>query len=180
MQPTLRALTDRITPSGDSVADTASPLPKDVMARLRLGRLRMTGVRRAMLTEMSRQSTPITLRQLQAVTGSAPTAFATLYRCMLRFEQIGLVQRIIALDGLTRWELNLGRHRKFHVTCRSTGRVTELDHDASVELRRLCDKIEDRLRQIGYTQVQVNLSFHAGSHAEPHRQPVGLPQRRIA
>lgn len=85
---------------------------------------------------------------------------------MHRFEEIGLVCRIIDEHGNTNWKLNSDAPCEFYVTCRQTGDVAALDHASSVSLRNLIKKIEDRLRERGYSKLQLNVSFYGSRSAE--------------
>lgn len=162
----------------------AAALPKrispDLLSRLRAGGLRVTGVRTSMLAAMVSHPAPITLRELQVDVGPVPVAFATLYRCMLRFEAIDLVRRTIDLDGTTRWELNAGAPREFHVTCRHTGAVTELDAKSSAELRLLIERIDRRLRSCGYTDLQLNISFYGVRDANRDQGTEIISRQQVA
>lgn len=140
--------------------------PAELLERLRANRLHVTAVRSAMLAALARLTSPVTLRELQgAIDAPTPVAFASLYRCMLRFEQIALVRRLIGFDGTVRWELSPGRPEDFRVTCRQTGQVAPLDRDSTDELRRVMEKIEQRLRADGFTELRFNVAFHGVSHA---------------
>jgi len=167
-------------PDPNSATALIKQTPLSLLSRLRAGGLRVTGVRTAMLAAMVRHPAPITLRELQADVGPLPVAFATHYRCMLRFEAIGLVRRTIDLDGTTRWELNEGKPQEFHVMCRRTGMVTGLDAESSAELRRLLEKIDRRLRSSGYTDLRLNISFYGLRDENRERSADAISRQQVA
>jgi len=113
-----------------------------------------------MLLALLRRETPATLRELQAETGRPIIPFVTLFRSMLRFEKIHLVRRTLGLDSTTRWSINQGGPQHFHVTCRRTRAVAELDSETAAAIRRVLDNTARQLRDRGYADVQLNVAFH--------------------
>jgi Fe2+ or Zn2+ uptake regulation protein len=84
---------------------------------------------------------------------------------MLRFEKISLVRRTMGLDGTTRWSIDRGGPQNFHITCRRTGTVAELDADSSAAIRRVLASAGRHLRARGYTDVKLNVAFHGVKRA---------------
>lgn len=151
----------------------------DLTSRLRTGGLRLTPGRLAMLSTLLLQTAPVTLAQLQAAIPHR-VALATLFRSMLRLEEIELVTRTIDLHGTANWELNVGRPRAFHLARRDTGQDELLDSVTAEPLRQLLSRLEQTLRARGYTHVQLSVTFRGANHAPhlAHNPPV--PRRCVA
>jgi Fe2+ or Zn2+ uptake regulation protein len=143
-----------------------------MIARVRQGGLRVTPARCSMLTALLHCEAPVTLTRLQALIGEPPVALATLFRSMLRLEEIEMVTRSIDLRGTTNWRLNTGRTREFHLTLRNTGETISLDQELSAELARLLEQVEHRLRHRGYTQVQLTVALQG---TRPGRSAPTIP-----
>ena len=94
---------------------------------------------------------------------------------MLRLEAIGLVTRSIDLRGTTNWRLNAGRARDFYVTLRDTGEHRLLDPALSLELAQLLERIEHRLRDRGYTQMQFSVALYGTQPVTRPRAPKNPP-----
>jgi Fe2+ or Zn2+ uptake regulation protein len=149
----------------DSAFPAPAPLPslKDLTARLRRSGLRLTPGRQAMLGTLLRCNAPISLTQLQVAIRPQRVALATLFRSMHRMEEVELVTRTIDLHGTALWSLNLGRPRAFHLTRRDTGEIDALDQETARPLAYLLAQIEQRLRQRGYTRLQLSVAFRGSN-----------------
>ena len=170
------------TPPSPAEPHPNSPVSSKIdglSARLRRRGLRLTPSRKAMLVTLSHCPGPVTLAQLQALMGPKPVALATVFRSMLRLEEIEMVTRTIDLHGTANWELNLGRRREFRLTVRDTDDVVPVDHDIARPLAVLIDKIEKQLRQRGYTHVQLDVAFRAARRSG-HNQQADSSQRDVA
>lgn len=85
--------------------------------------------------------------------GAEGCDLVTVYRCMAAFEEIGLVRRAFFHNGSALYEINLGQPVRYHVVCKATDRVEELDAETSAEIARTFAAIEEKLRERGYTGV---------------------------
>jgi len=132
------------------------------------------------MSALTRLNMAVTLRELQAAVGPGPVAFASIYRCMLRFEGSRLVRRVIGFDGTLRWELDGGAPKDFQITCRRSGQAAGLDEESSLELHHLLDKVERRLRACGYTQLHLNVAFYGVTRAAPFSGSDDASHQRIA
>ena len=178
MPPVLHTLISRRTPGGGP--DSVPPASAHLVARLRRSGLQINKVRIAILSTLARLNAPVTLRELQEAVGPAPVAFASVYRCMLRFENVRLVRRVIGFNGTLRWELDAGTRKDFQIICRRSGEAAGLDEESSLELRRLLNKVERRLRACGYTQLNLNVAFYGRSSAVPFGGSTETLRERIA
>ncbi len=128
-------------------------------ARLKSAGLRITQPRIAILAELSKCSQPTSIEHLHANLGGSSCDLVTVYRCMAAFEEIGLVRRAFFHNGTALYEINLGQPMRYHVVCKATDRVEELDAETSLELSRTLTAVEAKLRSRGYVDVGHIVEF---------------------
>ena len=137
-----------------------SPGPIELATtRLKSAGLRITQPRLAILAVLSRHEQPISIDQIHQEVGAANCDLVTVYRCMAAFEEIGLVRRAFFHNGTALYEISLDRAARYHVVCKSTDRVEELDAATAEELRRSIDAVEAKLLSLGYRNVGHIVEF---------------------
>lgn len=165
----------RATPDETPTSGTSPALSHDdLIAQLRARGLRLTPSRSAMLAALHAHSTPVTLTQLQQALRPHRVALATLFRSMLKMEEVELVTRTIDFRGATNWELNIGRSHSFYLTDCDQDKIAPLDPVITQPLRELLSPIQTSLRAQGYRQLQLNVAFRGTAPSEPGR-PTQLP-----
>ena len=122
-------------------------------ARLRTAGLRITQPRIAILGALIRSGQPTSIEQLHADTGVGACDLVTVYRCLVAFEEIGLVRRSFFHNGTSLFVANLEGEQRYHVLCKETNHVEELDPATTADLRRCAEHLEGVLRARGYTGV---------------------------
>src|ERR1041384_5317171 len=128
-------------------------------AKLKSAGLRITQPRLAILAALNKRAQPTSIEQLHEDVGADNCDLVTVYRCMAAFEEIGLVRRAFFHNGTALYEINLGQPTRYHVVCKSTNRVEELDAETSDELRRAIEVVEEKLRTRGYVDVGHIVEF---------------------
>jgi len=128
-------------------------------AKLKLAGLRITQPRLAILATLSKRAQPTSIESLHADVGVEKCDLVTVYRCMAAFEQIGLVRRSFFHNGTALYEINLGQPTRYHVVCKSSNRVQELDAQTSEELRHAIESVQEKLRAHGYADVGHIVEF---------------------
>lgn len=141
-------------------------------SKLKSAGLRITQPRLALLAALSNRAQPTSIEQLHADVGTDSCDLVTVYRCMAAFEDIGLVRRAFFHDGTALYEINLGQPARYHVVCKSTNRVDEIDSATAAELRRTIESVQEKLRARGYGDVGHIVEFFAvapqnARHAAP-------------
>ncbi|MES2693551.1 MAG: transcriptional repressor [Verrucomicrobiota bacterium] len=137
-----------------------APTPVDLAtAKLKSAGLRITQPRLAILAALSKRAQPTSIEQLHEDVGGENCDLVTVYRCMAAFEDIGLVRRTFFHNGTALYEINLGQPTRYHVVCKSTNRVQELDAETSDELRRAIETVQDKLRTRGFANVGHIVEF---------------------
>lgn len=134
-------------------------------AKLKSAGLRITQPRLAILAALSRRSQPTSIEQLHEDVGGngGQCDLVTVYRCMAVFEEIGLVRRAFFHNGTALYEINLGQPTRYHVVCKATNRVEELDAESASELRRAVESVQERLVSRGFTDLGHIVEFFAVS-----------------
>jgi len=128
-------------------------------SKLKAAGLRITQPRLAILAALSNRAQPTSIEQLHEDVGIDNCDLVTVYRCMAAFEEIGLVRRAFFHNGTALYEINLGQPTRYHVVCKSTNRVDELDSATAEELRRTIEAIQEKLRARGYGEVGHIVEF---------------------
>ncbi len=120
---------------------------------------------------------PSSIEQIHEDVGAKNCDLVTVYRCMAAFDEIGLVRRAFFHNGTTLNEINLGQPTRYHVVCKSTNQVIELDTRLADELRLTIEAVEEKLRTHGFSEVGHIVGFF-GVAPGPHRggTPVTKPR----
>src|ERR1044072_1461027 len=85
---------------------------------------------------------PTSIEQLHEDVGTQNCDLVTVYRCMAAFEDIGLVRRAFFHNGTALYEINLGQPTRYHVVCKASNQVEELDAETASELRRAIERVQ--------------------------------------
>jgi len=94
---------------------------------------------------------------------------------MAAFETIGLVRRAFLINGTSLYEINLGDPNRYHVVCKETNMVDELDTASANELRRAVQLVEDTLRAQGYSEVGHIVEFFGKAPVSRSQAEVVVP-----
>jgi len=129
--------------------------------KLKSAGLRITKPRLAILAALNKRAQPTSIEQLHSDVGTQNCDLVTVYRCMAAFEDIGLVRRAFFHNGTALYEINLGQPTRYHVVCKSTNRVDEIDPATAEDLRRTIECVQDKLRARGYGDVGHIVEFFA-------------------
>jgi Fur family ferric uptake transcriptional regulator len=127
--------------------------------RLKSAGLRITQPRIAILTAMIERGQPASIEQIHGDLAAGSCDLVTVYRCLAAFEQIGLVRRSFYHNGTSLYELSLGTTNRYHVVCKNTNRVDEIDAETAAELQHALGKVEETLRARGYENVSHVVEF---------------------
>src|SRR5687767_10309234 len=147
-------------PLSGNVKSVRTPSAVDLAtSKLKSAGLRITQPRLAILAALSRRAQPTSIEQLHEDVGPENCDLVTVYRCMAAFEEIALVRRTFFHNGTALYEINLGQPTRYHVVCKSSNRVEELDAETSDELRRSIENVQEKLRARGYADVGHIVEF---------------------
>jgi Fur family ferric uptake transcriptional regulator len=128
---------------------------------LRKAGLSITPSRIAILNLLGKEHRVWSIEQIQAaleksksVNRQGSLVFTTLYRCLIKLEEAGLVSRTEIGDGISRFELNDPDHlhHHHHVICKKCQSIKPLKDCGIIEL-------EATLKGLGYTEVSHRLEF---------------------
>jgi Fur family transcriptional regulator, ferric uptake regulator len=147
--------------NGKTGATKSLPSMDLATAKLKAAGLRITQPRLAILAALGKCTAPTSIEQLHEDVGPENCDLVTVYRCMAAFEEIGLVRRAFFHNGTALYEINLGQPTRYHVVCKTTNRVDELDVEIADELRRAIEAVQEKLRTRGYGDVSHIVEFFA-------------------
>lgn len=128
-----------------------------VADRLRRGRQRYTGGRRALVSTLLGAGRPLSIAELLLEDES--WSQSSLYRNLGVLEGCGIVTRLPSTDGLARFEVaeELSRHHH-HLVCSSCGRLDDVDLPPRVEAT-LHAVTEEAGRALGYAVDEHRLEL---------------------
>jgi Fur family ferric uptake transcriptional regulator len=135
------------------------------LTQLKNAGLRITQPRIAIITALLKRNHPSSTEQIHADLADGSCDLVTVYRCLAAFEEIGLVRRSFFLNGTSLYEINLGGANRYHVVSKDTREVQALDAESTAELQATVQRIEERLRAKGYTNISHIVEFFADSAA---------------
>lgn len=165
--------------SGNAKRGSKSLSPIDLATtKLKSAGLRITQPRLAILAALTTRSKPTSIEHLHETVGTENCDLVTVYRCMAAFEEIGLVRRAFFHNGTALYEINLGQPPRYHVVCKATDEVQEIDLETSEELRRSIEAVQEKLRAKGYTEVSHIVEFFGSAPAEIRTAGAALPAVR--
>jgi Fur family ferric uptake transcriptional regulator len=141
------------------VAEARTASMEVACARLKSAGLRVTQPRLAILSALVRRGLPATIEQIHGELGGTRCDLVTVYRCMSAFEGIGLVRRTFSPGGTGVYAIDLGGAPRYHVLCRRTQRMAELEAASAGDLTRALERAENSLREMGYTDVRHVVEF---------------------
>jgi Fur family ferric uptake transcriptional regulator len=164
--------------SGNS-KNIRTPTPVELAtSKLKSAGLRITQPRLAILAALANRAQPTSIEQLHEDVGTDNCDLVTVYRCMAAFEDIGLVRRAFFHNGTALYEMNLGQPTRYHVVCKSTNRVEEIDAVIADELRRTIESVQEKLRARGYGEVGHIVEFFAVSPQNGRITAPAMPATR--
>jgi len=141
------------------------------IGRLRSAGLRVTQPRIAILEVLIQFGQPASIEQIHDVLNRPPCDLVTVYRCLSAFEHLGLVRRSFLPSGTSLYEISLGETSHYHVICKESHRVEQIDAATTAELRAAIAGIEEKLAAKGYTHLSHVVEFFgvAGNGKAPSR-----------
>ncbi|MBW7893543.1 MAG: transcriptional repressor [Opitutaceae bacterium] len=142
--------------------DPENSSPLDLACqRLKAAGLRITQPRIAILNALSQRNHPTSIEQIHADLDDGSCDLVTVYRCLAAFEEIGLVQRSFFHNGTSLYQINLGDSARYHVVSKTNGNVEEIDPESVTELQEAVARVEQRLREKGYSDITHVVEFFA-------------------
>ncbi|HWZ95309.1 MAG TPA: Fur family transcriptional regulator [Opitutaceae bacterium] len=128
-------------------------------ARLKSAGMRITQPRIAIINALIKRAQPASIEQVHTDLADSSCDLVTVYRCLAVFEELGFVRRSFLHNGTGLYEINLNGTNHYHIVCKDTHRVEEIDAETTTELRRVVKQIEDVLKNRGYNDVTHVVEF---------------------
>ncbi len=120
---------------------------------MRKARLRITRPRQVLLRILIQEHGPFTMEELRRKMHKEACNLVTVYRCLDKLEESGLVKRCDFGDGICRYEFSGDvSHHHHHIICKHCRKVEMLDGCLVAELEKL-------VRERGYAEVGHSLEF---------------------
>lgn len=152
------------TPMNGATAPKKPQTPlEQACGRLKAAGLRITQPRVSILNALIKRNAPASIEQLHGDLAETACDLVTVYRCLAAFESLGLVRRCYFHNGTSLYQIALTGEAVYHVVCRDTGDVHEVDAETMGDIRTSMKRIEDALRAKGYSNVTHMVEFFAVS-----------------
>jgi Fur family ferric uptake transcriptional regulator len=162
-----------------AVASKGEKPIETVCARLKSAGMRITQPRIAILSALLARNQPASIEQIYADLEDRSCDLVTVYRCLAVFETLGLVRRSYFHNGTSLYEIKLDGENRYHVVCKQTNAVEEIDPAAAADLRRAILRVEESLRLRGYGEISHLVEFFGVAHPgnNPREAIAPLPAR---
>ena len=134
-------------------------------ARLKSAGMRITQPRIAIINALIKRAHPASIEQVHADLADSSCDLVTVYRCLAVFEELGFVRRSFLHNGTALYEINLNGTDHYHIVCKDTHQVEEIDAETANELRRVIKQVEDVLKNRGYRDMTHVVEFFGVSPA---------------
>jgi len=108
---------------------------------------------------MIRFGQPASIDQIHAELSHTSCDLVTVYRCLAAFEELGLVRRSFLPSGTSLYEIAVEGDDRYHVICKKSNQVEEIDAETTADLRAAIAAIETKLKARGYGDVSHVVEF---------------------
>ena len=125
------------------------------LEKLKLAGLKLTPVRKLLIKSLTGTHKLMTIDDLLLAINKLDQKandWTTVYRCLKKFEEAGVVHSTSFDGSLTYYELTDPHHHHHHIICKTCQKVTPI-HACSLE------KIEKDLKKLGFIGIQHKLEF---------------------
>lgn len=150
-----------------------------VCARLKSAGMRITQPRIAILSALLARRQPASIEQIYADLEDRSCDLVTVYRCLAVFEALGLVRRSYFHNGTSLYEIKLDDESHYHVVCKQTNAVEEIDPAVAADLRRAIFRVEESLRLHGYSEISHLVEFFGVAHPGHQREAAASFPARV-
>jgi Fur family transcriptional regulator, ferric uptake regulator len=114
--------------------------------------LKKTVIRLALLGLLIKSKNVMSIDELSKALKSNAD-WSTVYRCLQKFEEKGLVSSVKFDDGVTRFEINHEHHHhRHHIVCRECKSISPIDWCS-------LDFVEKMLKKKGFKSIEHRLDF---------------------
>ena len=114
--------------------------------------LSITEPRKNILAFLLKNHGPFSMEEIHDGLGKKACDLATVYRCIVQFENSDLVERRYLGDEILRYEYKDTDHHHHHIVCRICKSVTEMKYC-------FISEIEQMIRDKGYSDITHSLEF---------------------
>lgn len=145
--------------SGNSATTSPEKRLEAACQRLRESGLRITQPRIAIINVLTQHEEPVSIDRIFDQLSRHSCDLVTVYRCLSAFEEVGLVRRSFLHNGTSLYHLTDRPEALYHIVNKDTHEIISLDQETAAELTALLQKVEQGLKERGYTNVSHMLEF---------------------
>lgn len=146
---------------GPTGSEPGSPLELGI-ARLRSAGKKITQARVALIGFLLKQSKPLSMVEIQGeLEGKGLDEMVTVYRCLLAFEELGMVRREFSFEGIMLWQYVREENAVYRVVSKVSADSEALDPELSEVLGKAFEGVEKVLKEKGYSEIGHRARFFA-------------------
>lgn len=144
---------------GPSGSESGTPLELGI-ARLRSAGKRLSRARIALIGLLVQETKPLSIEEIHAKVRKATACnLVTVYRCILTFEELGLVRKEFNFEGTMLWQYVREENAVYRVVSKVSADSEALDSELSEVLGKAFEGVEAVLRERGYSEVSHRARF---------------------
>lgn len=144
---------------GPSGSDSETPLELGI-ARLRAAGKRLSQARIALIGLLVQEVRPLSIEEIHAKVRKATLCnLVTVYRCILTFEELGLVRKEFSFEGIMLWQYVREENAVYRVVSKVSADSEALDPGLSEVLGKAFEGVEAVLRARGYSEIGHRARF---------------------
>jgi Fur family ferric uptake transcriptional regulator len=124
------------------------------LAILEKAGLRQTQPRISILKILIGDHGPFSVDEVRVRAGNKDLDRVTVHRCLVTFEELGLVRRCELGDSMSRYEYSTSDHHHHHVICKICRKIENIDEC-------IPETLLNKIRSMGYENISHSLEFFA-------------------
>jgi Fur family ferric uptake transcriptional regulator len=146
---------------GPTGSEPGTPLELGI-ARLRSAGKRLSQARIALIGLLVQEAQPLSIEEIHAKVRKVTLCnLVTVYRCILTFEELGLVRKEFNFEGTMLWQYVREENAVYRVVSKVSADSEALDPELSEVLGKAFEGVEKVLREKGYSEVGHRARFFA-------------------
>lgn len=144
---------------GPSGSESGTPLELGI-ARLRAAGKRITQPRIALIGLLLKQDKPLSMEEIHGKLGEGRSFdLVTVYRCLVAFEELGMVRREFSFEGIMLWQYVREENAVYRVVSKVSADSEALDPELSEVLGKAFEGVEKVLKEKGYSEIGHRARF---------------------
>jgi len=130
----------KLKPKGSCSHGKEGALLASAIEKLKSSRLKVTEVRKLVLSYLTHSHGPFTIEEIHAGIRIKNCDLVTVYRTLDTLEEVGLVRKYEIGDRIARFEFHCAEHPHHHLICKKCKKVEVVEADILHDLKKIALK----------------------------------------